>query len=209
MAVIDKYTNEEIENPFRDVLYSLVGVEPPKFVIDQVFSNEFTDDEITELQEWCVDNLGERQPSWATGLSMIESADLIIKGAFENGNIFYDFSEADLRLKLIDLVNLIKEKLTILNTPICVNLIGNDSPIYYDFKAYGKHFPHFFQMNIDIGPEEKFSHYTWTNEKWVQRDDSLTYGSRVSTNKSLKSFTKAANDIDTIIDQEVIRDIIE
>jgi hypothetical protein len=41
-------------------------------------------DEVIDLQDWCSDNA---QPDWATGLSMIEAAELIVSQALDNDNI--------------------------------------------------------------------------------------------------------------------------
>lgn len=71
------------EHPFREALQFVVGKEPPAYV--KGFGIEgLTDSQLTELQDWCSLNA---RPEWATGLSMIEAAELIVKGAIENGNI--------------------------------------------------------------------------------------------------------------------------
>ena len=69
-------------NYFREALKILVGKYPPMLV--PPFSAHDMGDEVTELQDWCSDNA---RPAWATGLSMIEAAELIVDQAVENANI--------------------------------------------------------------------------------------------------------------------------
>lgn len=70
--------------PFLEALQALVGKRPPAFCRGVYASRELDDDQIQRLQGWCADNA---RPAWATGLSMIEAADLIVDGAVENANI--------------------------------------------------------------------------------------------------------------------------
>jgi hypothetical protein len=61
----------------------VVGKVPPAYV--KGFGTEgLTDKQVSDLQDWCSLNA---RPEWATGLSMIEAAELIVRGAIENGNI--------------------------------------------------------------------------------------------------------------------------
>jgi hypothetical protein len=70
-------------HPFRESLEAVVGKEPPAYV--RGFGTEgLTDSQIMSLQDWCSTNA---RPEWATGLSMIEAAELIVQGAIENANI--------------------------------------------------------------------------------------------------------------------------
>lgn len=71
------------EHPFREALQMVVGKEPPAYVKGFGLKG-LTDKQVMELQDWCSQNA---RPEWATGLSMIEAAELIVAGAIENGNI--------------------------------------------------------------------------------------------------------------------------
>lgn len=70
-------------SPFRDALRALCGAEPPAFVRGH-HSHDYTDDENEKLQDWCGMHC---RPHWATNLSMIEAAELIVEGAVDNANI--------------------------------------------------------------------------------------------------------------------------
>jgi hypothetical protein len=72
----------ERPNYFREAIKVVVGKYPPMMV--PPFSVNGMGDEVTELQDWCSDNA---RPTWATGLSMIEAAELIVAQAIENANI--------------------------------------------------------------------------------------------------------------------------
>lgn len=76
--------NESISNPFAEALESVIGIRPP-FDLDHVFSSsDICDDVFIKLQDWCALHA---RPSWATGISMIEAADIIVDGAICNSNI--------------------------------------------------------------------------------------------------------------------------
>jgi hypothetical protein len=47
-------------------------------------SHDYTDAENEKLQDWCSMHA---RPHWATGLGLIEAAELIVQGAVENSNI--------------------------------------------------------------------------------------------------------------------------
>ncbi len=81
------------ESPFREALAAVVGEEPPDYVRGFGFHN-VPEDKQDELQSWCVQRA---RPAWATGLSMIEAAELIVAGAVENANIGPDPAEAIVR----------------------------------------------------------------------------------------------------------------
>jgi hypothetical protein len=72
----------ERPNYFRDALKAIIGKYPPMMV--PPYSTSAMGDEVIELQDWCADNA---RPQWATGLSMIEAAELIVDQAIENANI--------------------------------------------------------------------------------------------------------------------------
>ncbi len=71
------------KDPLREALAAVVGKEPPDFVRGYNFK-DLTDKQQLELQDWCSLNA---RPHWATGLSMLEAAELIVEGAVENANI--------------------------------------------------------------------------------------------------------------------------
>lgn len=72
-----------VANYFKQALESITGKKCPMRV-PRFGSSRMKDENQMKLQEWCVQVA---QPPWATGLSMIEAAELIVKGALENGNI--------------------------------------------------------------------------------------------------------------------------
>lgn len=69
-------------NYFREAIKTVVGKYPPMLV--PPFGSKDMGDEVMELQDWCSENA---RPAWATGLSMIEAAELIVDQAIENANI--------------------------------------------------------------------------------------------------------------------------
>lgn len=71
------------QNYFKEALESLTGKKLPMRV-PRFKASRMSDENQYKLQEWCVNNAN---PPWATGLSMIEAAELIVQGAIENGNI--------------------------------------------------------------------------------------------------------------------------
>lgn len=73
---------EGVSNYFREALKALIGKYPPMDV--PPYGSQLMGDKVTELQDWCSDN---SNPPWATGLSMIEAAELIVDQALENANI--------------------------------------------------------------------------------------------------------------------------
>jgi hypothetical protein len=70
-------------HPIREALKGLVRKEPPDFVKGYDLK-QLTDQQMLALQDWCSLNV---RPQWATGLSVIEAAELMVAGAVENGNI--------------------------------------------------------------------------------------------------------------------------
>lgn len=73
---------EGAPNYFREALKVLIGKEPPMEV--PPYGAHDMGDEVIALQDWCSENA---RPSWATGLSMIEAAELIVQQALDNANI--------------------------------------------------------------------------------------------------------------------------
>jgi hypothetical protein len=72
----------ERPNYFQEALKTIVGKDPPMLV--PPYGSKAMGDEVLDLQDWCSDNA---RPEWATGLSMIEAAELIVDQALENANI--------------------------------------------------------------------------------------------------------------------------
>jgi hypothetical protein len=70
-------------NYFFQALAAITGCEPP-FELPSTGTNGMPDQDYLELQDWasCY-----ARPSWTTGLSTIEAAELLVAGAIENGNI--------------------------------------------------------------------------------------------------------------------------
>lgn len=72
---------ENITSPFKEALQAII---PGKnFSVDLngiSHSSQLSDEQFEELQNWCSYHAN---PSWATGLSMIDAADLIVKSAEE------------------------------------------------------------------------------------------------------------------------------
>lgn len=77
------------ENPIREALKAFTGKEPPAFVRGYDTSG-LSDAENQELQYWAVDNA---KPKWATGIGLIEAAELLVAEAVANGNIPPDPNE--------------------------------------------------------------------------------------------------------------------
>jgi len=77
-------TYDTPENPLADAIEAIVGERPP---LETAFAWKW--DDLSEadkhwLQDWCSERA---RPHWATGLSMIEAAELIVEQACENANI--------------------------------------------------------------------------------------------------------------------------
>lgn len=73
----------DVEHPFREALAAIVGIDPPAFVVGYG-SNELTEDQFLELQDWCSMNA---RPEWSTGIGIIEAAELMVVIAAGNANI--------------------------------------------------------------------------------------------------------------------------
>lgn len=69
-------------NYFQEAIQTIIGGAPPFEV--PPYGVQGMGDEVIALQDWCADNA---RPPWATGLSMIEAAELIVNQALENANI--------------------------------------------------------------------------------------------------------------------------
>lgn len=73
--------------PWREAIASMVGKRPPLWCYDS--TKLMQDDRISGLQDW----IGMNLPSnlqWSTALGIIEAAKLLVKAAFDNGNIVMD-----------------------------------------------------------------------------------------------------------------------
>ena len=72
------------ESPLYEALQSIVGKNPPDFVVGIYAARELSDDQMTELQDWCATH---GKPEWTTGIGILEAAERIVDCAVENGNI--------------------------------------------------------------------------------------------------------------------------
>ncbi len=70
--------------PLREALIAITGKEPCLNLLNVKHSNELTPQEQNHLYEWCTQN---RRPYWATGLGVLEAAELLVLTAIENANI--------------------------------------------------------------------------------------------------------------------------
>ena len=83
---------ETPDSPFREALQAVTGVEPPWELAGVYCYNDIADADVQEeVHNWASMNC---RPSWATGLSMIEAAELIVEQAVENVNILKPQVEA-------------------------------------------------------------------------------------------------------------------
>lgn len=74
---------QRITDPVREVLRAMTGVEPPACVRGHDFKN-LTDDQLVQVQDWCVDNV---RPIWCTGIGLMDAAERQVEEACGNGNI--------------------------------------------------------------------------------------------------------------------------
>ena len=76
---------EKIESPFKKVIEALTGGVPVGVNLDGVHSqSELSEDDFEKLQNWC-----SCSPTvfWATGISIIDAAEIIVSDAISNANI--------------------------------------------------------------------------------------------------------------------------
>lgn len=71
-------------SPLRDVLRAFTGKEPPAFVGEHYDVSQLSDAEKDVLHAWCAQNV---RPDWATGIGLMEAAELMVQEAVNNGNI--------------------------------------------------------------------------------------------------------------------------
>ncbi len=83
---------DKINNPIREALRLFINpkVEIPAFVEGESFQS-LSDDVMQMLQDFCSEYA---VLSWATGLSIMDAAELLVESALENDNI-YTIEEAD------------------------------------------------------------------------------------------------------------------
>lgn len=74
----------ETNTPLADALEAIIGQQPPAFVGAAYNSSELPDDLAEQLQDWCS---GNANPYWATGDSILETAEIMVERAIENANI--------------------------------------------------------------------------------------------------------------------------
>lgn len=70
--------------PLREALIAITGKEPTLNLLNIKHLNELTPEDQNLLYEWCTQN---RRPYWATGLGVLEAAELLVRTAIENANI--------------------------------------------------------------------------------------------------------------------------
>jgi len=68
----------------KEALEAVVGIPCPFTLPQRSFSELNGSRLVTEIQDWCAIH---SRPGWATGLSMMEAAELIVEQAIENANI--------------------------------------------------------------------------------------------------------------------------
>lgn len=76
--------HDQPDNPFSDAIEALVGEKPPLETQCAFDFNDLCESDKEWIQDWCSERAS---PHWATGLSMIEAAELIVAQAVENCNI--------------------------------------------------------------------------------------------------------------------------
>lgn len=83
-----RYISEPIA-PFSEAIAALVGVAPClDFSLEGIHSSaELQEHELFALQEWINSSISSSSVPWATGGSVIDSADIVVAQAVENGNI--------------------------------------------------------------------------------------------------------------------------
>ena len=81
---MSRYTYRRPANPLAEAIESVVGEPPPLETVGAYRFNDLSQADQEWIQDWC----GCRaRPYWATGLAMIEAAELIVEQAVENANI--------------------------------------------------------------------------------------------------------------------------
>lgn len=75
-----------VENPFMDALWHVVRRKPPAFCRGIYHSSELSEEDFERLQDWCA-HVVHTRVHWATNLSCIDAADLIVNEAVDNANI--------------------------------------------------------------------------------------------------------------------------
>lgn len=76
-----------VEDPLFEALTHLLREEPPLPLTGVFNTNEISDEDYEILQHWASDTISKSGLSWATGLSMLDCANVIVSGAIENANI--------------------------------------------------------------------------------------------------------------------------
>lgn len=74
-----------IANPLTEALAMMAMAAPPDFTHGHVDTSKMTDDQVDELQSWCVDHC---KLAWSTGIGMLEAAELVVREAINNANIY-------------------------------------------------------------------------------------------------------------------------
>jgi len=71
--------------PIVEALTQIMGRTPPGDLVEGCYYDfNPLGDAVTKLQDWCASHA---PITWMTGLGAIEAAELLVKGAIENGNL--------------------------------------------------------------------------------------------------------------------------
>jgi len=73
-----------VANPLAVALQVITGEEPPTYTHGVFSSQELSDENVSDLQDWCSFHA---RPFWSTGIGVLEAAELIVQEAVDNGNI--------------------------------------------------------------------------------------------------------------------------
>jgi hypothetical protein len=75
---------KDVKDPLYDALAALTRAKPPEMVKGMHSTDELTDEQFSELQDWASNHV---IPHWSTGLGLIDAAEILVKSAIENANI--------------------------------------------------------------------------------------------------------------------------
>lgn len=74
----------DVSDPLYEALAALTRAEPPEIVRGLISAEELTDEQFSQLHDWAADNV---VPDWATGIGLIDAAEMLVRSAIENQNI--------------------------------------------------------------------------------------------------------------------------
>lgn len=73
-----------VSNPLTEALSAITGEVPPAYTHGAFSVADLTEAEMLTLQDWCCIHA---RPEWATGIGVLEAAELIVREAVDNANI--------------------------------------------------------------------------------------------------------------------------